>query len=444
MKKTLTILTCLCFLSPPGWVLTFDECSANVMSKNPEIIKARESLKGSAYKRYEVFAGLLPSVSVNALYTRLSEAPPEIDFSGVMAGAKPNIAGNPLLQYVGQDNYSANLRVSQPIFTGFRNFNLYRMGRSEHGASQAEYALAEQKLKVETVRAFYGVLIAKEMQRLTDEAVKQLQSHLAKVEQFYKAGVATEYDFLKAQVQLLSWSPRVIRAEREVNNSLRQLNLLMGLPEDSSVQVEGKLEFSKSSGPGRVSEAEESALQNRPEMKLARSAKKLTDYNVNLKRSAMFPQVFFNYNYNFQDTKDGFSSDSEDWRKWWDAKVLVSWDVFSFGSNVAQIKEAATGRAKAAEEIRALSEKISMEVKDIYERKLEAEKAVELWKKNAELAQRGYEIANEKYNNGRMTNVDVLDSHVALIDAKLQYLKAMYEYRVIQAEFDRITAAGVK
>jgi outer membrane protein TolC len=94
--------------------------------------------------------------------------------------------------------------------------------------------------------------------------------------------------------------------------------------------------------------------------------------------------------------------------------------------------------SQASIDLDALQSRIASEVEDVFEYRLQSRKAVELWQKNVELAKRGYQIAEDKYRNGTMTNVDVLDSQVALIDARVQYLKALYDYNVARAEFVRV------
>jgi len=422
--------------------LSIDRCMVRAMANNPDLRKAEENLKAAEERRFQALTIFLPSVSLNGLYTHLSENPPVIDLSalGRPGITLPRIAGNPLLQYAAQDNYSTNARISQSLFSGGRNFSAYRVADADYQAREAELRLIRDRVRVDVVRAFYGIIVAREMKNLAEDATDQLQKQLDRIGRFMRSGVATEYDYLKTEVQLLSWSPKVTRADRDLKNALRRLRLLLGESPDSDMTIDGVLAYEPFDLRVDPAESKRKALAGRPEIAMARAHRRTGVAGTGIKSAELLPQLTLQYNYNLLDQRQDFTFDREAWMNWWDLRLVVTWDIFGFGRSLSEIRESKRKTAQADIELSALEDEITAEVEDVFEQRLETAKAVELWKKNVELANRGFAIAKEKYSNGRMTNVDVLDSQVALIEARVQYLKALYDDKVVRAEFDRIAA----
>lgn len=426
--------------------LTIDECIEKAMQNNPDIRKAQKNLDAAAAKRYQAFTFFLPNVSVSALYTHLDQNPPKIDISSFASPVLSSfqISGNPLLQYAFQDNYTANIRINQSLFSGGKNFRTFKAADAEYNAKKAELEITKDRIKVELIKSFYGVIIARAMKGLAEEATRQLEHHLKIVENFLNSGLATEYDYLKTEVQLLSWSPKVTRADRDLNNTMRHLKLLIGLEVDAQIEVGGEweLKYEPYKYDISIDQAKDMATNNRPEIMLVKAMKRAGSEINGVKLSPLFPQLALQYNYNLFNQKENFNLNRDSWKGWWDVRLNLTWEVFSFGRTISEFKENKYRVSGYDIELKFLLDKILAEVEDVFDYKFESQKAVELWKKNIELANRGYEIASEKYNNGKITNIDVLDSQVALIDARVQYLKSLYDYKVANAEFERII--GIK
>ncbi|MHB9156299.1 MAG: TolC family protein [Endomicrobiales bacterium] len=428
-----------------GEELTLDQCLAKAQENNPDVQKALSGLTASQARRRQARAAFFPTVSVGALYTRVSEPPPRIELLSPAApgGLLPQIAGNPLLQYVGQDNYSAYFRAVQPLYTGGRNRGALRASTADENAREAELGLARQKLSADVVKAFYGVIVAREMRALSLEARAQLKEHLDTVEKFMRSGMATEYDHLKTRVQYLSWGPRVAQAERELKNAVRRLNLLMGQDPGYPVEVKGALNGDIRRDSLTLEQAQAAALRDRPELSAARAGREAVAETGNILRSALFPRLNLQYDYNFQDQNASFTLDRDAWKTWWTLRLALGWELFSSGRRQAELEENRSLAGQAQADLDALSRRIKGEVADALEYRIETEKAVEQRQENVALAQRGYEIAVEKYNNGRLTNLDVLDSQVALVDARVQYVKALYDYLTARTELERAAGGGL-
>ena len=423
--------------------LAINAALEKALNNNPAVLRAEKEIEAAGADRYAAITAFLPAASIGGVYTRLDQEPPgiNIDPSSVMMGEDIGIAFTPLMQYQFRDNYSGHFRVSQPVFTGGRIFHTARAAHSKLLIKEAVLQKKKSDIKVNVIKAFYGVIVAKETVKLSKEAVKQLERHLARVKKFKKAGMATEYDCLKTEVRLLSWKPKLARAEREFKNAKRNLSLLMGEEGKEGFEVNGSLEYEKVkfSLPNK-DEAVKNALKNRPEIIMASLGKEAAGFMKMAAFSSMLPRVMLQYNYNYYNTTGDFSFEGGDYQQWWDVRVMLNWDIFSFGGNYAKAHSKAQKEGEKKVDLVSLKNSVKTEVKDAYEYLKEAEKAVKVRQKHIELAEKGYKIAAQKYKTGAITNTEFLDSHLTRSEARAKYLKALYEYKIAGAEFKRALA----
>ena len=68
----------------------------------------------------------------------------------------------------------------------------------------------------------------------------------------------------------------------------------------------------------------------------------------------------------------------------------------------------------------------------------EAEKRIIAQKDAVAAAQRSLEIAKVRYNNGLSTLVELNDTELALVNTKLEELRALYDFLTAKADFDKL------
>ncbi|MFA5032589.1 MAG: TolC family protein [bacterium] len=420
--------------------ITLDDCLNKAMKNNPDIMKTQKELDAISSKIYQAKTYFLPTLSLTGLYTHLSKEPPAFDFKSFFTpGATiPQIAGNPLLQYAHQNNYSGGLKLNQPLYLGGRNMAVLNSYKSEYKIKSAELEMSKTKLKVDVTKVFYSIVLSKEMEKLIQVTITTLQKHLDLVREFVKNGTATEYDSLKTESQLFSWQPRLIKTQREMKTATKQLAFLIGEEIEDSLVIEGELKYHNSESEISLKDATDKALENRSEIVIAQEMKKINNDIRNMKRASVLPQVAFQYNYNLMDKDADFTFNADNWENWWDIRILFNWEFFAFGRHRAEMKEYDFKKQESDINISSIEKRIKIELENAFDYKNENQITLSLWEKNIDVANRAYDIANDNYKNGTMTNMDVLDSHIALAEAKFQYLKALYDYKISCAELNRI------
>ncbi|MDD2890903.1 MAG: TolC family protein, partial [bacterium] len=368
--------------------LTLDDCLNKAMQNNPDIMKTQKELDAINSKIYQAKTYFMPTLSLTGLYTHLSEEPPSFDLKSFLTpGATiPQIAGNPLLQYAHQNNYSGGLKLNQPLFTGGRNMAVFNSYKSEYKIKSAELEMSKTKLKVDVTKVFYSIVLSKEMEKLIQVTITTLQKHLDIVREFIKNGTATEYDSLKTESQLFSWQPRLIKTQREMKTATKQLAFLIGEEIEDSLLIEGELKYLDSDTEISLKDATDKAIENRYEIVIAQEMKKINNDIRNMKKASVLPQIAFQYNYNLMDKDADFTFNSDNWENWWDIRILFNWEFFAFGRHRAEMKEYDFKKQQSDIDISSIEKRIKIELENAFDYKNENQITLSLWEKNIDVA----------------------------------------------------------
>ena len=101
---------------------------------------------------------------------------------------------------IGSDNsITTTLDVSEPIpFLGTPVFNGIRIAEYYSRIQEENVNSVEAKIKTDVKKSFFNVLLLKEVIKLNQQSIDNAAENLRVVEARYKAGVALEYDYIRA------------------------------------------------------------------------------------------------------------------------------------------------------------------------------------------------------------------------------------------------------
>jgi outer membrane protein TolC len=93
-----------------------------------------------------------------------------------------------------------NLGVQWTLFSGFKNLYAYKQATLEMHEAQLAYDNLEKGIKLEVKQAYLNFLAAEEALITARENVKQAETAYNIMEKRYKAGVATNLEYMDAQL----------------------------------------------------------------------------------------------------------------------------------------------------------------------------------------------------------------------------------------------------
>ncbi len=451
----------------PARVLTLREAVATSLEANESLENARWGLEAAQAQAREAWGSVMPTVNFNASYTRNLAVPttflPEIIFN---PDADPDAVIG--VQFGSDNQWYAQARADQPLFNAAAFLGVGAADRYESLQQEAVRGQAQQ-VATETRLRYYDVLLAREQLRLTENSVARVTEVLDETRKLNQAGLSSDYDVLRLEVELSNLQPNLARSRNAAEASRRALALAVAMGEESleGVELAGSLlTVELPELPGRElivladattdlmldrgvmaealppAEAVDIALRNRSDLRQLRLTKDLRRTERKVEISQYLPRISVFGTW----TATGQGNDAP--RFFGDQNatatavgVEVSVPLFSGFQRPARVSRLGAVVAQVDAQLELARDQAENEVETLLDQAREAYDRAAAQRRAVAQATRGYDIARKEYRAGIGSQLQVTDAELALRQSEFNYAQAVYDYLTAQARLD--AAIGV-
>ncbi|MEO0191895.1 MAG: TolC family protein [candidate division WOR-3 bacterium] len=424
-----------------GWsladTLILNEGSAvsAALAANPELRMYRAKISEAEARLAQARAPFMPQLSLSAGYTYLSYVQ-EMEMVVPNFDSFPNIRLDTVtMQFGRHNNYKAEARLSQVLFSWGRVWNSYQMAKE--GLRAAEFSLRAKEAEVSSKArvAFWGALVAREYWNLAKESSRNLEEHYRDAERRYKSGVAPEFELLQAEVKWRNSIPQVADAEKAYRDALDGLKLLLGIPQETELILEGTPEFEEPNIDDSAAVA--LALESRPELASLDQQISALERLVAIQSAGDKPQLVGFVGYAYQ-RPYGFE---DEWGGTWSAGLGITWNLFDGFSSKGKASEAKAQREQVILSRYLQAEAIKSEVRTALRGVYESWEKLRSAEATVALAERGLSIAKAQREGGIATQLALYDAEMNLYQAKINLLASQMGYVASLAALEK--AVGV-
>jgi outer membrane protein len=398
--------------------------------QNSKTLKISNSKLAIASARVtEISSQRLPKLSFNASYMRLSDIPPfEISTSFFPTPIK---ISDPVL-----NSYNFRLSLQQPIFTGFKLPSLHSAANYNLESSKLEYSKDINEEAYKIISAFWNIYKAENANRIIDENLKSLESHIKDSKNFLKNNLITKNDLLKIEVQYSTVQLKKAEIENALEIAKAVFNKSIG--NDLSTQFDIKtddikfdtiqLDFNK-----LLKEAKENRLE------LESIANKILagKEQVSTSNSGWFPSIFLISDFYYNRPNQRIFPQRDQFDDTWDIGVSLSWDIWSWGYNYSQSEQAENNLVQLETVKSQLEDAVEIEVYNSFLGLQTTIKKVDLSKQTLAQAEENYRITNDKYLVQLISATDLIDAETTLFTAKTDLLNSLVDYELAQKYLDK-------
>ena len=401
--------------------LTVDEAIDFALHNNPEIVQLILERDKSIERVGQTVSSMYPQVTASGYYAYVTDVP-VVDFGGT------------LVPFGANENYDVQVSLQQVLFAWGKLYNAFKISDLSRDIAELNLTRKKQDIRYSVTDAFYGILVLEEHVKQARASLEQLERFAAAVETRYKAGLVSQFDLLRAQVQVQNLKPMVIQYENSLNLAHEGFRLLLGMDLDREFTLTGELqmideEFS-------LEELTVGALQNRPELKNLERAERIARLAQCIARRANLPTIVGGATY---DRSKPFGFMGDEWGSNVTFNLAFQWTLFSGFNNLYKSREAALALKETRLALDHLTRAITVEVKQAYLSFLAAKEAIDAAEKNVGQAKQAYDIIETRYRNGLATNLEVLDTELAYRQAQVNYLSALKNYNTSLAQIYKAT-----
>jgi outer membrane protein TolC len=414
------------------FVLTLDKAISIALEQNRDILIADQDRSKAEAQIAEARSGAFPQLSVSAQYMRNVELP--VIF---LPGNSPpfNPSPNTISFAIGSNNsYQGGLTLTQAVYSHQVNVAL-DIANTYKDLSDAGYESTRQSVVLQTKKAFYGVLLMQKLVEANRQALDMVKANYENVQALYNHGQAAEFDLLRAEVQVANTEPTVISVENNLVLAVNGLKSLLSIPLDSNVVIEGDFMFAEV--PQSVlDQGARDAMTTNPSLQQLAFQETMLDQNISIEQSGYFPSVFAFGSYQWQTQDNTFQFNNYLWAKIVNIGVTLSWNVFDGLRTPARVEQARVDLRKVEYARLKAEEGLTIAIQSARLKMDEAKRRIQGQEKNIEEAKKAVSIAETRFKNGVGTQLELLDTQVAMTLAQTNYAQAIYDYLVAKADWD--------
>lgn len=423
--------------------LSLEEAVTRTLQLGDEVLLARAQVELADAQLGMARASALPQLRINSNYTH------------VMENARAQAVG----QIFNQPNtYNTNANLSQSLFQGGRVWAGLRSASRLRNAARLNADEARNTASFGVQRAYLQALFAQQLVGIQQANIELADAQLRQVTQFETSGRAARYDVLRARVQRANMEPQLIQAHNEYDIAILELKRLANIPAGQPVSLTTRLTPQTVETMVALVSNRVMPIEDRPSVRAAELTAQARHAAISVARADLLPSINFFIQSGFQAfPRTGFPTDRgrlntipcSDGRPgpctqqnggWFSDRSLgvqVSWPIFDGLRTKANI-DAAQAQAKIADLL--LAQEREDAVLEIEQARANLERAQSLFaarRQNATEANEAFRLASLRFTRGLSTQLDVSDAQIALMTARTNEARAVYDLYLALADLAR-------
>jgi HAE1 family hydrophobic/amphiphilic exporter-1 len=416
----------------PKEMLTLTTAVEYALAANPKVKKAREKVAEFEQLKRQARSEALPKVDgiLSLNQTRDPGLRNSPFFSKIIEGGE--VPPEALLPFK-FTNYLWQFDIQQPLYTFGRVSSALRGARDELEGVHLDVREAENELSRDVARACYGYLLAKAQLRVLESEKAARERQLEHVQVRFELEDATRLDLLQAQVTLANLRPEILAAENNLQIAVAVVNDALGRPVDAPFDITVPLVL-----PERIPEVAGprelllTADDNRPELLRFQIDRKVIDAQIGITKSNVLPQI--NANASFGVTTFDPENLAKIGFRTWAVGIGVRWTLFDGLKTDAEVKALRSQVSQNQLQEDSFRSELAMELERATGTWVRALEAVEVARFAVEQATEAQRVAEETYQYGAATTLDLLEAQRALREAEFNLASAAHAALVALSE----------
>ena len=441
--------------------LTLQSAVRMAIENNQELQMAKEDVIIAEQNYNEVRGQLFPQINLNASYglswTTLpnSATIPSFSISDALTDASDNenfIAGTldmmmeRMLPTKEQEEitFAGQIALSQPIFLGGKLINGIRVLDRVKSIQEKRYELELQNMIITVINSYFDLYMAQEGLAIQKQALSNAELHFNRVENLYNQGLLSEYDKLRAELEVSRLYPEVLNFENLVNLAEENFRRITGFTEemvlfpvlDEKTTEYSAFEISLEAALGL-------AHDTRIELYLTNLMTDIYQVQLNAEKMNYFPNVLLQADistFNQSRSISDFSFNKDNFGNSRSIGVVFQMPLFTGLSNTSTRIRAKSELRKAEYDAINLTELINLEIRQTWQSFIQSKRFLEIQEMNLGLAQRALNIAQTRFENQSGIQLEVFDAQIQFNAAQISLAEA--KIRIIKDYFALNKALG--
>lgn len=380
----------------------------------------------------------LPTLTFDARYSRTS---------GVLdVGELVNPAYRALNEITGSNRFPTDVdatlplaqetrfRLGQPVFNAAIRAN-HDASKSLRGLQGAQLRSAMRRLAADIQTAWLQHASASRVAELYESTLALVRENVRVNERLLSAGTVTPDAVLRARADLSEVEQHLAEAEERRDRVRRSWNLLLHRRLEAPVPAiaDSTLMFELPSVPDELVRL---ALARREELEQTTWGERAAQARGRAASASFLPSVSVGIDYGVQGQEYRFRPEDDVLV----ASVIVQWNLFNGGQDVARMQQAELDARRARTQREELARRIELEVRQAYDGVRVARSAIATATARRIAAERAFELISRRRDEGLASQAEFIDARTAHTSAGLNEIITRYGYAMQWVELERAAA----
>lgn len=383
------------------------------LKNDPQLRSTEYEALASQETLRQAYAGLLPR-----LYADLSYA---ITYQEV------NNSDNQVYAAGSTDYDTQNYGVTfiQPLFR-YSSFVAIKQAKTVLSRSDLELEKARQDLALRITEAYMDVLLTKDKLEAVKAEESAVTLHHERAKERADKGMAPITDRYDTEARLATVSAQRVDIENQLSDALQLLTEICGVQAIDLLRLKTDIPLS-SPVPGNIEQWLDSGMQQNLEILIQKARAEGTEKEVDKQKSALYPTVDFQFDFNNKDTKGSLFGGGSNTTNY-DLMFKLNIPLYEGGATVSKTREAANLHQSALQGVTKQTRQAERRIRSTYNGVLSAMTRVQAMKKSVDAQKMVVEAKEEGFKSGLYISLAVLDAMQDLYRYKKEYSQARNDY----------------
>ena len=404
--------------------ITLDKAIELAISDNPTMKIAEKEIELKEVAKSEAWQNLLPTVSIDGTVT----------YNIKVAEMKTSM-GSFKMGNDDSNTWNGALQIALPIYAP-AVYKTMSLTKSDLKLAVEKSRGSRIDLVNQVTKAYYQLMLAQDSYNVLSENFKLAETNFNIVNAMFQQGRVSEYDKISAEVQKNSAWPSVVSGKNAVEIAKLQLKVLMGITADVELVVDDNLKNYE----GEMSQAArtEIDLTGNSALKQLDLQSDLLGKQRSILKTSFLPTLALVGSYQYQSMSNrNWNVRKYDWSNASSLTLSLSIPLFK-ASNFTSLKSNRIQQEQLAETRMNTERMLNMQAQSYVDNMTASAEQLESNKSAVELAEKGLEISQKRYDVGKGTILELTNSQVSLTNTKLTYNNSIYDYLVAKSELNTV------
>ena len=375
---------------------------------NHDLKAAEKNIAASMEVEKSARADLNPKLSGAASF-QYTGNPMELTLDIPSIGLSKTVEGKNL-------NYGGSLSILQPVYTGGRVLESIRMAQHQQALAGNQAKALNDAVCYQTDIQYWSAVARQEIVDVAEDFRNSIAALVKTIKERVEVGLVDPQDLLMAEVKLNEAEYQLLQAQSNFETGRMALNSMIGVRLEQPTELDAQIPIVVVSDSLWLSTG-----MGRPEIQMAYDKIRIAESTKKLNDSQFKPQFYVG-------VEGSYSSPGYNFKKDLDPNYAVyakvSVPIFEWGKRRSEKRVSSFRIGMAEDNLNKVVDRVELEVSVARKALSQAIERVRLSESSLAKAEENEAKAVERYNEGKVSVVEVIDAQTYRQTSQVNYVQA--------------------